>query len=319
MTRTVVWLREDQAALAHDVARAAGLKLVGAGSADRARAGAPASLRVPSVDDLRVTLVEGDAECVWLMDAGDFGADPGDARALLRAAERGVRVITHTPIPASGLEAGDPAWSARAGTSRAIDIATFVPATRAGDGWRSARDVFELLGDVRAISVAMTATPAAVSTGALLYDAINVVESLVGEIDTIDAASGGESAETLRALRGHCAAVVRGTEGRVASISVAPGGAWSRRVSVHAIEGTLEIGEAGFRWVRTDGSIDSGGTPEDRAAPRVIAGAIERALHPAASDERPGDPARLLSVAQAALLSARTGHPEHPLASAIRA
>jgi hypothetical protein len=196
---------------------------------------------------------------------------------------------------------------------------------------RAAGDVLGQVGTVHTMAVEFCCGTGEGTLGARLFDAIELATNVLGEPDVVDAVyvwpgrgrvvhpTPGDS------LHGLCGAMtinLRFSDGRGASVVCADGsvgaGRWSRRATMIGERGRLCVGDTGFEFVgadgatidRSEGVIKRGWMAE---AADVFAEAITRVVDPHADGrDRPTDWARVLSVAGAALLSARTGEPESP-------
>lgn len=329
--RTIVWTDEQRAACMKAVASAAGLVVVGAGCGVKGRSSAVAGVfDCPVVDDLRRALTDGECDAVLIASAGDFGAaaSPSDAQAVLHAHQRGVRVLTLEPLPASALELAGPWTTPGPGGVRPLDGLAFVPLVRAARPYREAAEVLEMFGQPRTLLIEACCRAEEGSLGARLFGAIEVLLTLLGEPDSVDAAYAPpqrgplipQLGETLRETHGDITANFRFADGRAAAVLVSNrSGRWSRNITMLGGEGRLRIFDDGFEWVNEAGEpVDAsrevkrrGETPTSRSV-QIIADAVSRVLDPAVPAESPLDEAGILAVCQATLLSTRTGSAESP-------
>lgn len=323
---TLVWLDAQQAPLVRGVGRRARLSIVGAGCAEAGQTPAVAeALGAEPVGDLRAALASGRYQVVWLARAGALAATGGgEAGAVVEAIERGVRVLSADPLPASLMDlAGEP-W--RRAQRRPERMPTFVPLPRMAEPFASALDALADFGRVRSASVEVLAPPAAGSLGSALFAACSMLHAVLGEAESVDASyalparAGGLHVlpgETLSGLRGDVCASLRFDGGRGATLLASDhGGEFSRRLTLLGEGGRMEVTDEALTWFTPEGRpVDrtsyarEGG---DDAGVAAIAGAIERSLR---GEEPPGPPvdvASLLATAQAALLSCRTGQNERP-------
>lgn len=325
--RCVLWLRPEQAALAHEVVEAAGLVVESVGSPEAGAAVALAeSLRAPSGSDLRATLAETRASLVLMLDPGDLGVDmrAAEFRALREARARGVRLLSLEPVPATVLSLASHGDEPE-GTG--VETVRFTPLLRDSRRFREAADVVQQFGRVRTLSIEVLGSPTTGSLGAMLYSGLDLVHALLGVPETLDATyvSTQESrgliavaGDTLRGLGGDLTAMCRFADGRCATIVASDHAArWNRTITLLGASGRLRIYDDGFEL------LDPAGKKVDEARQRrtskslshataAIVDAVERALDPHAASTRPVDELSVLSAAQAALLSTRTGQPESP-------
>ncbi len=363
--RAIVWLRPEQAGFVRDVAARAGLAIAGAGCPERGRSGEVAvGLGAPPFDDLRAALASAaDIELVLIAAAGQFAREPDgqDSQALRACRARGVNVISLDPVPASvleiaeaapspgaamGQEAGQPASGLSAGTS--VELARFCPLMRASRTMLDAAELLQDFGAARTIAVESYCTPAQGSLGSRLFDAMDLVFSLLGEPEQIDAAcvlpqSPGSPrtlhalpAETLRDLNGTLTANLRFSDGRSAGLVLSSAGArWNRTLTLLADAGSARVGagrassggrlrifDDGYEWIAPEGTIiDSArtspahrkrGEPGEQLGVIAVAEQMSAILQQRAPSIIPTDYAAALAMCGAALLSARTGEGESP-------
>jgi predicted dehydrogenase len=326
--RIAVWLSPEQAPLVRGVAAAAELEIVGAGSGAKGQSQGVASvLETKVIDDLRAMLTGVEAELVWIASPGGFGAGAGgaDAEALQQARARGVKVATLEPIPGSALDLS--AWGG--GSERGPELARFVPLAPDSAPFRRAQEALQSFGHVRMVAVESWCRPPEGSLGARVFGTLALVNALLGEPEAIDAAYVAPShgsglhplpGETLRDLSGDLCACMRFADGRIATMSVGDqGGRWNRTITLVGPSGRLRIFDDGFEWIGPGGEkVDEhrpkrarGSGLADHAA-AAIADSLALMLDAGAPESPPLDRGAILAMAQATLLSARTGEPESP-------
>jgi len=326
----IVWCETAQVALVQRVAELAGLFFAGAGSPARGQSGAVAGeLNCRAMDDLRHVLATAPGEGVkllWIMSPGGFGTDSSeaDAAAVQSASAAGLTIAASEPVPASALELAAGGWAPETGPARPCDALQFVPRMRNAKALREAGEVFASLGPIRLATVEHWGTPESGSAGAALFSTLELLHALMGEPETIDAAYVGPThiqglhalpGETLRDLHGDIAANLRFSDGRAASVTLSShAGRWDRRAVFVGGSSRLVFARDGFELIGADGAkldeMKAPKTPPDAAA--AVAEALLRMVDPANPNAAPIDVPAALSIAQAALLSARTGQPESP-------
>ncbi|MBL8758538.1 MAG: hypothetical protein JNK35_08925 [Phycisphaerae bacterium] len=345
-----VWMRPEQVELVEAAASLGGLRIEAAGCAEAGRS-LPLAERLGAkpLDDVRAALASTRARVFILASAeGLLGERAAEDAALLReCAERGTRVVSLEPVPASIVElaSGAPGGS----IDGAEDVAwaretwaRFVPRSRGTRAMRDAADVLAQFGVVRSASIECLGAPAHGTLGARLLDAVDLVLGLMGEPEGVDAsytgAHGGQAVhslpgETLRGLHGDVSAHLRLADGRACTILASnQAGRWERVVTLLGTGGRLRIYNDGFEWIGIGGErVDQsrarrGGPARDAFKPPTARGAeidapsgfaaavaeqISELLRtgPSATGDAM-DASRALAVAQAALLSARTGEGE---------
>lgn len=330
--RAIVWLAPDQLDLVREAIRAAELTLVAVGTPERGRAQPLAaglgsgSVTPEARDDLRAALASADADVFWIVAPGGFGTGGGDdAAALLAAHARGVRVATIEPIPAGATDLADPAWAS--GPPRALDVPVFVPSWPAPS---PPPEVVSELGGVRAASIEWWGAPSEGSLASRLFGAMDAVRRFLGDPESIDAAyvsaeSGrgvhATPGESLRGLRGAMTANLRFPDGRGAAVAAGDHAArWSASLTLLGPGGRVRVADDWFEWLGPDGAVRDAsparhaGRRGKDASPPPSPGvaAIARSLGVVRAGGPPRDPAPVLAMCHAALLSARTGQPESP-------
>jgi predicted dehydrogenase len=330
--RIAVWLEPAQCGLVRDVAAAAGVGIAIAGSPARGHShGVASELGSEPSDDLRAILASADVDLVWIASPGPFGVGggSGDAEAVLAAHARGVKVAASEPVPASALDLFSGLWLDAGIAMRPADIVRFIPAPRGSLAMRHADDVLANFGEIRSIAVETWSSRAEGSLGARIFEGLALIASLLGEPEKIDAAYAapthgtgvhGLPGESLRDLSGDICACMRFADGRAASLVASDqGGRWNRTITILGPAGRLRIFDDGLEWIGPTGQRTDemrpphlrGDAPVSHAV-SAIAESLTRMLDPAAPDPAPLDHATILSMAQAILLSARTGEAESP-------
>ncbi len=326
----VLWLRPDQLPLAHELCELCGLVVEQVGSPARGRSGElAAALNADAIDDLRAALAETSAKLVLLLDPGDFGAEPNatDDRALAAAKSRGVKVASLEPIPATALALHTPGVGDPAEDVAIPDPVRFLPHLRQSKRHREAAEIIEQFGYVRTLTIEQWNTPAEGSLGSLLFSALDLAIGILGVPETVDAQfvspAHGQGVHTvagdsLRALSGDLTALLRFSDGRGATIVASDhAGRWNRVVTMLGPSGRLRIYDDGFELVNAAGEkVDESRQRRTVKSPAhsvaAIADAIDRLLDTHAAVPPPLDHLGILTTAQAALLSTRTGQPESP-------
>lgn len=331
--RVAVWLSPEQIPLIERIAAEAGLAVVAAGSPVRGQSAAVAtSLGASAIDDLRTMLVGADAALILIASAGTFGSGSrrDDVDAIAAADGRGVQVATLEPVPPTALDLASAGWNHPGPGGPAVEMLRFCPRIRLSTTFREATEVLESFGHFRLLSLEAWCRPSEISLGAQLYSAMDLVLSLMGEPETVDATYVSPTqgtgvhmlaGESLSELHGALSANLRFADGRAASLVVSDqGGRWNRCATALGPSGRLRIFDDGFEWLSPEGAkVDQsrsasgvrGGPPADHAV-AAIADSLSRLLDPGFPDPGPTDHAAVLGIAQAALLSARTGQSESP-------
>lgn len=317
------WLRPEQAELVRQAVERAGMHLQAVGTPARGHAPALASkLDCESLDDLRAALAESRGGLFLLADPDHFGSSPApdDARTILAARERGVRVVTLEPLPSTALFLNPGGWLEGPPSRSPAEL---IPLPRALRTIRSAVEPVQAFMPPSALAVQSLCRPHEGSLAARLFAAMDLVRWLLGEPETIDAAfaSSGPVAipgESLRGLTGSLTANLRFAGGRAASILAGDhAGRWNFAATLLGPRGRLALYDDGLEWIGPLGeSLDQQrGNTRGRGKPRPVdpaVAALADALASTATLDPPFDAPAVFCMVQAALLSARTGQPESP-------
>jgi hypothetical protein len=256
-----------------------------------------------------------------------------------------VLAATLEPLPASLLELNESgSEAAGAGAERgkgpgSAELASFCPLLRAAPAVRQVVEMLPDFGTVRTLVLESYCRTEDGSLGARLLDAMDIVQSLLGEPEQVEAshvpalhaaapgAARSSPGESLRTLHGTLTANLRFADGRAASLVLTDqGGRWERRLTLLAAPwggadapvrgGRLRASDEGVEWISAAGELVDGGVPEvpahDRDAAGPIAAQLRAMLERRSAPLVPVSYAAVLAMAGAALLSARTGEGESP-------
>ena len=189
--RVALWLAPDQTALFREIASAAELSVVAAGSPVRGQSGGVAGeLGCAAVDDLRTLLAGVEADLVVIAAPDTFGAapNPDDADLIRSTQSRGMKIAALEPIPGAALDLLGGGWLGEPAVLRPADAIRFCPLIRLSRPFRDAAEMLENFGHVRMLSVEEWCRPCEGSLGSRLYSCLDLVLWLFGEPETIDAA-----------------------------------------------------------------------------------------------------------------------------------
>ncbi len=304
--RIIVWADARQSDLVRDVADRAALALIAVGAEDDDEGTSLSrSLGVEHVHDIRQAIQHPEADLFWIATDETIGPE---ALRLIQA--RGVRTVTSQPIPASMSEALD---------APADAAVRFVPLMRRSDGFRAAEDVFESFGERHAVAIQFLARPGESSLFSRLFDAMDILESVCGTAEQIDASlisPFGSTPDELVDLEGTITANVRFSDQRCAAVTVSDqAGRWSRGVTVLGDGGCLRITDHTFEWIDRDGrTTEEDSPPPDSAGgcARAVAGHIQHLIRERDSRTPAPDSKKLLALCEATRLSCRTAEAESP-------
>lgn len=329
------WLLREQLPFVRAVAERAGCLLVAVGSPQRGHSASIASeigSECTAFDDPRSMLMQAPGEAVWLATGSGFGAGHAqeDAAAIAAARSRNARVISTDPMPSNVLDLSS-GWLRDSGSAPPAHWVRFAALPRLSRPVREAAETLATFGAPRAAHVECWSSPLQGSLGARLIGACDFLSNLFGEAETVDAAYVGPRTgagihplpgETLADLHGDLFATLRFADGRAASVSCSnAAGRWSVGATLISDNGRLRFYDDGFEWAGPMGEkrddmrlrgITRGADDAESRSVAAFADSIARLLDPGLPDSSPTDVGSVLSIAQAALLSARTGHPESP-------
>lgn len=299
-----------------DVCAGAGVRVEIAGSPDPGRSAATAEVFAADArDDLRATIASADVDIIIIADPGAFGlSGEGDAEAVLHAAQRGVRIVSLEPVPASGDAARSGAWLPRAGGVAAAEVVRHMPGAMTGPGFVESAELRRMLGEPRAATISCGGTPEHSSAGARLRSALTMLVGTLGVPESIDAAfipPPGDRREprTLRDLDGTITALARYADGRAATLIASnQWGAWSRGMELLLGDGRISVRPEAFTW------CDAAGRCRDEHRGRgpaswadELTAQLTAFLDPAATQPPPIEVVAVLACVDAVLLSARNG------------
>jgi hypothetical protein len=334
----LVWLEPAQRGLVEAIARRAGLAVIAAGAPGGAELGwrLPDGSPAAPITDLRQALATLPIKAALLAATPATGDAPLTDTDVLRAARpRGIRALSIEPIPSSVAESRAAEAAAWADSCRTLALFRDLPALATID------ELLAAFGAPRTLAVSFRSGPGHGRLGARLFDAMHTAHSILGTPESIDAsvitpvARSGvrmEPGDSLRSLRGDLTANLRYAGARAASLSLSDrAGRWFRGVALVGEGGCVRMDEQGVERIDEFGqTIEKQAPPRKRAAPAgaknaplfdepadaaataALAQSAARALDPRAPLPIATDLEAVLSMCEAAILSARTGQPESP-------
>jgi len=275
------------------------------------------ALDCPHAESFR-DLLRSSAPCVLALAPPPRADGEIHGAALHEMRERGARLLTLEPFPSSVRDA--------VAVMHAELGATVLPAPllRRSPGGRAALDALETFGPVRVVAVSGLCAAGQGTLASRLVDAMDWILSVLGEPETIDAcAHGPRSAaglmlapgDSLATLTGDMTAHLRFSTGASATMTLSDrSGRWFRGATLHGDAGVLRVVDRGLEWLdERGGTTDrTGADAEESSAACALAQALREAMDEHAKRDRPFDFLRTLAMAEAAVLSARTGQAESP-------
>ncbi len=330
-TRCILWLEPDQAPPLKRVLECADIELVGAGSPDSARIGQVASdLECDPIDDLRHALASADADLVLLGSPARFAdqAQDADLDGLKAAHARHVCVATLEPVPATVNAIGGTSFAEVLQTGAINELAQMMPMTRYTPMVDELCTVFETFAPIRSCSITLGMPQVLGSLGARLFDAMDLIRSLIGIPDIIEAAYISPTVgrglhplpgQSLRDLHGEFTLNLRFSDGRCASLLLTNQvGASMIHMTLMSTEGHISANNDGFKWFNPDGEmIDSYNAPQTKDADLSETALVNQLIECCTGvgpKRAPIDYPSVLSMTHATLLSTRTGQGESPRA-----
>ncbi len=330
--KAVCWLLPEQAEVVSRVLAAAGIVPILAGSPESTHTGQVArGLGCDSCDDLRTALTTAPVDLVFIAAAGEFGHKDvdQDLTALQIARSRSVPVATSDPVPAAAMELGGTRWAEALHNGTLSELIRFVPRTRRARTVDELHVALETFGVPRSCSLRMFGPRTLATLGARLFDAMDLVRTLMGVPETIDACFIGPAkgrgihqlpGESLRHLEGDLTIHLRFSDGRAATAHLSdqtPTTAFDLRVL--GTEGIISLAPERLIWRQPGGDIDRT-TIRPEPVPEQALDSGEAALIEQLNNlcagvgpkHAPIDYPAVLSMTHAALLSCRTGQGESP-------
>lgn len=318
------WLTPEQEPLARAIAQGAGLRVAAAGGPQRGRVSPPTTiLGVDTRDDLRRLLADHpDAVVVLLALGGDDRAaitDP-DTQAAARAGSPPAILVTDpifdTVSAFARAAEAHPMWINRLRPAPAFALST---------GGESALGAVETFGRVRSVDFAARSGAGQLGLPFLLLDAMEFVAATLGEPEFVDASLSGVEApsglrlapgDTVLSIAGDFTAHLRFSDDRAAAVSLSDrAGSWFRGATLLGVGGCLRCDDRALEWLSPTGeTVETGQEPA--SASTVDRLLIEQVAAEVALPRAAAPPVvrRLTAwaIAEAAVLSARTGQPEAP-------
>ena len=198
-----------------------------------------------------------------------------------------------------------------------METARLTPLMRRSPGFLAASGVTEQFGEIASASVFMGRGPGEGSLFAALFDAVDLVDELMGPVESLDASLAAPIAgvpESMRVLRGHMTLNLRCGPNRSAAVVVSDSaGQWHRQVTVLGNGGRLDINDVGIRWLSPTGEVlDQSTHKRPPTAGELVGMQILRRLNNQETPDAPPDHARTLALCEAARVSCRTRQSESP-------
>lgn len=273
-----VWLHPEQLPLVRAIGELTGLRFVAAGTGVPGRSGElAAALGAEPLTDLRNALASLKTPLVLLASADALGeARPAEDAAVLRAAgERGVRVASLEPLPASIEELAASAGELELEPGRPGAVSAWPVMVPRSCRARAVREVLELrpqFGTVHAASIECVGGPVHGTLGSRLADAMELALELLGEPERIDATcrasedppalragarGSGATTDSLRGIHGDLGAHLRYADGRCATVLASSRAAkWDVRITLIGEGGrVLRGGAESFEWRSGSGEL----------------------------------------------------------------
>jgi len=306
-----------------------GIEVIGAGCPVSAQTGAVAQGFGCGVqNDIRHMLSSENPDLVLLAAPGEFGHRDieGDLGALQQAHSREVMVATLEPIPGEATVISGTSWADALQSGAFGEFVRMVPLARRTRLVEELMSSLETFGMIRSLSMSIAAPAVYGSLGARVFEAMDLVRTLIGVPEVIDASYQGATVvsglhqlpgQSLAGLHGIMAAHMRMADGRGVMVQVSDQvGRSGLMMSIFGCEGEIRLGEGGFRRFDITGvEIDSfNSNAEDAIDPSSVRLA-EQLIQLCSGIEvaiAPVDHASVLAMGHTALLSARTGQGETP-------
>ena len=325
--KAACWLNPEQAGLIGRALAAAGIRPVAAGCPEPTHTGQVArDLGCEPCGDLRSALTTMPIDLVFIAAPGDFAhrAADQDLTALQIARSRAVAVATMEPVPAAAMELGGTRWSETVHNGALADLVRITPRTHRSAAAVELHATLETFGVPRTCSVRMMGPAVLGTLGARLFDAMDLVRTLMGVPEAIDACfvapTQGRAlhqlpGESLRGLSGDMTAHLRFADGRAAALHLsdqAPRSLFDLRIT--GAEGVITLDPGRLVWTHPGGEHDATTleTPPGDPGEAELIAQLNSVCAGVGAPLAPVDYPAVLSMAHAALLSCRTGQAEAP-------
>lgn len=311
----IAWLDPDDALAVAGILASAGITIAAAGTPERGRSTRLAEqLGAEPVTDLRAAIASSSASLALL------AADPLglDARTVLAADARGLRIATAVPLARSLADLAETGLLKEHAGTRPADLIRFVPRPRHHPVFLAAAEVIEAFGRIGHVSIDSNAPRSAGGLTASVFAAIDSALALIATPELVDATASRPLHQATDT--DHAAALLRFPDGRSGQLTCTAAGPWSWRITLVGEEGRLTIRPSGFDWFGPDGTRrdDHRADAARSLYPTVLAETLADLTDPTARRGPGPDWISLHATADAADLSARTGQPESP-ATFVRA
>lgn len=330
-TTAMIWAMPEQVEMLKGVLSLGGIDVIGAGCPVSAQTGAVAQGFGCGVqDDLRTMLSSENPDLVLLAATGSFGHMDieRDLGALQQAHSRDVAVATLEPIPGEATVISGTSWTEAIHTGAFSEFIRVVPMLRRGWVIDELMATLETFGVIRSMNISIVAPAIYGSLGARVFESMDLVRTLVGVPEMIDASfqSGGSAnglhqlpGQSLRDLHGTLTAHMRMGDGRGALVQISDQvGKSGMMMSLLGDDGEIRVWDTGFCRLDTHGleidvfELETGALHSaDPSAVRLKEQLIQlcAGVGPIRS---PVDHASVLAMGHTVLLSARTGQGETP-------
>jgi predicted dehydrogenase len=301
----IVWADPQQEGLIREAIDIGKLCVIGVGSDSTTTAAALAdAFDCERVADLRQAVHRDEATLLWI--AASISLDQTTLK-LIHEAQRLVAVNQPQPGAIGRL----------ATVSDALRTVHPIPLMRKSPGYRLAREFLDDFGTVRCVNVSFRSGPGEPALYSRLFDAMDVIASLCGQPEIVDAGLAvprEEKPESLAGLSGHMTVNLRFADDRCACVAISDrAGGWFRGVTVLGDGGCLRISDDGFEWRSAGGDLLDAHEEEEPFSAGALCGMhLLRMIEQRDVGEAPPDIVSLLALCEAARLSSRTGEGEDP-------
>ncbi|MEN0020409.1 MAG: hypothetical protein AAF747_05955 [Planctomycetota bacterium] len=329
----VLWLQPEHTDIARALIVADIVSVIAAGSPDATNTATVASsLDVPPATDLRDTLNTHNPAVLLMLAADDFGSDPSgsDTSLLSTACKSGTKILSIEPLPASAVEYSSSGWKKLRDACPDTPMPLQVGRFQNGGAWKQSAEARQLFGELGAVAIEVSGPRIAGTAGARLADAIDIATAMLGEPESVTAAAIAPASpagirplpgDSLRNIQGEITAHLRFAEGRSANIVVSDHAQQPmRRLSAFGPNGKLTLVEdattSSMHWLQNENTPADESrfqrNPTSIAAATFIVEDLARLIKTSQPKLPITDPYLVLTIAQACLLSMRTGQSESP-------
>ncbi|HWB19261.1 MAG TPA: hypothetical protein VG711_03090 [Phycisphaerales bacterium] len=303
--RILIWLDPPFAALIRAIAPLLEAEIVGLGSSsDKTSTELARQLEAPRFTDLRQAVLETDCDLLFLAIADEILPEVREA-------------IISRNLPTALIQPPFDSINSAIELQEESHLFKVIPALRHSAGFRAAQEILNHIGTPHAITISIRASPSQSTLFGRLFDAMDLITAVFSDVESLSAALSAPRAaspETLSALHGSLSINLRLHDGACAcALLTDSAGSWFRGATILGSNGCLRLTDTTVDWVDSTGrTIDPSHATSPLPAHEIYSEQINRLLSDLDTTDSPTDFTKILSICEAARLSARTNQEEAP-------